>query len=154
MRKKYNTLEEVRQAAATRAKRWRAENKYEVRVKKAQAYGTRTVKAHVEGFGTVDIPEWVLAVGVPDNTRVTHQEPEKSRSDDEIYDPDPEDARTGAEDLAAEQEASRRSGRGPAARVAKSAPSLGAAEVKAAEDLARLQARRKAKGVPVELEGV
>lgn len=67
MRKKYNSLEEVRAANAERARKWRAENRWEARVKKARAHGTKTVKVEIKGYGVIDVPEWILVAALPRN---------------------------------------------------------------------------------------
>ena len=62
MRKKYHTLEELRAANREKQRKWREGHSWEEKQRVARAYGTRTVKVKVEGYGVVDLPEWVLAL--------------------------------------------------------------------------------------------
>jgi hypothetical protein len=183
MRKKYRTLEELREANAERQRKWREGHSWENAQRVKAALGTKKVKVTIHGYGVVDVPEWVLAVASePYNVEITKKSQNERRNDgagkagegdadtgghggrpgeetaEELtYEADPEDCRTPAEKVAYEARIKRWA---PARRM--SEPSeQGSAHEKAVEDLVALVARKKEEvrgkggpGVRVKLEGV
>jgi hypothetical protein len=157
--RKTRTIEEVRAKDRERQAKWREKNRVLSRERVAYVYGKskmpqlveeRMKPATREAYRVPEGPERI-------NRVITNPPAAKKIDEERLYEEDPEDCRTPAEKAQAEAYAKRGGalrfahGAGGAPEVDKP---LSEAEQKAADDLARLQAKRKAHGVPVTLEGV